>query len=123
MRDHIYIGCVPNDEKGVAIGITPNAAALSRVECHFYRKALIKHYGPTPGNVVLACKANPHDFGTYYSLEAYFDYKDNDTTEVDYCFRLEEGLDVWPEDIKKELHDHIKQVFKVDYQQLLNNLA
>lgn len=111
MRDYLNIGPGPADEPCAQVG-SEQYSIIARHECRAYRDALIAHYGPPPGDIVLSVKAFPHDFGTYHEVVAYYDVDDNE--QVQYVLRIEEGLDYWPKKQLTQLRTALAQ-FGIDY--------
>ncbi len=63
-----------------------------------------KHYGQEPGNSYLEIKKNPHDFGTYLSIEFYYDT--DSAVEETYGFDIEgdvkDALESWDKEFASE---------------------
>lgn len=94
MRDYITIGSVPCDEDCAQVG-DENYSVKAKAECRRYIEALIAHYGDGPDGTYLTVKGFPHDFGTYYEVVCVYD--DDDAESVDYAFKVEAGLQRWPD--------------------------
>ena len=62
----------------------------AKKEANRFLAQMRKHYGVEPGNSYLEIKKNPHDFGTYLSIE--FHYNPDNEEEVDYGFDIEGDL-------------------------------
>lgn len=84
----------PCDEDCAQLGHTPDYAVIARCEALVHAAALQAFHGPAPAGTRFKVKANPHDFGTYYSLAFIIDTRP--TSEIgDYAAKLEEGLNTW----------------------------
>ena len=59
----------------------------AKKEANRFLAQIRKHYGNEPGSSYLDIKKNPHDFGTYLSIEFY--YEADNEEEVDYGFDIE----------------------------------
>jgi hypothetical protein len=102
MRDSLYIGSAPYGEDCAQVG-ADDYRARARAECHSFRRQLIRMFGEPPEGCSLVIKSNPHDFGSYLSVDAVFD-GDNDEA-VQYAYRCEsEGPQEWDAEARQELH-------------------
>lgn len=70
--DSLDLGESPYNEDCAQLG-SEDYARRAKAEIRAYRQALINMHGEPPDGVELVIKSNPHDFGTYYSLVAYYD--------------------------------------------------
>jgi len=87
MLDSIYIADTsPYGEDCVCIG-EDDYIRRAKEEGNRFIAQIRKHYGKEPGNSYLDLKKNPHDFGTYISIEFYFDTENSE--EVDYSLNVE----------------------------------
>lgn len=86
MKESMYVGDGPWDEPCPDM-TEPDYAVKGRAHCARFIKQIRSHYGPEPGSGHLYVKANPHDFGTYYSVE--YGYNDLDDEAVIYGFDVE----------------------------------
>lgn len=68
MRDSIYIGSSPCDEDCVQVGAEDYYNRVKK-ECQEFIKLIREKLGPEVGGARLVIKSNPHDFGTYLSVE------------------------------------------------------
>jgi len=112
MLDYLHIGATPSDEPCIQTG-ADYYNLLQKIECRYYRKALIEHYGEPPGEANLRTKGSPHDFGTYYEVVIYFN-PDNEE-ETKYAIEIELGLEEWPEEIKREMIQEISDKGLIEY--------
>ena len=107
IKDSLYIGESPWDESCAQLGsdmYMPNA----RKECARFIQQIRNHYGAEPEGARLYIKQNPHDFGTYLSVECMFMWDPADeeaeyTVSQDYAFAIEEDykrvLQNWDSDV------------------------
>ena len=86
MRPYIDVGSAPTHEDCAQVG-SPDYAARSVKECQTYIRQLRRLFGDEPDGAHLSVRANPHDFGTYYSAVCY--YNESLPASVDYAFRCE----------------------------------
>jgi hypothetical protein len=101
MQDCMDLGPAPTCETCAQVG-RPDYAMRARRECLAYVKQLRRLFGEEPEGARLAIKANPHDFGTYFSVVCYFE--DKLPSAMDYAFRLEkESPENWDGEARKEL--------------------
>jgi len=81
MLDEYDIGESPYEEQCAQVG-SPDYQARARLELkHFKRMMETLHPVPEDVKGWYKVKANPHDFGTYYSLAAVFDYDYEESEE------------------------------------------
>lgn len=78
MRNFEMIGVTPHDESCAQVG-SPDYAQRAKQECARFMEQIRKHY-PEPEHGYLRIRSNPHDFGTYYEVAAYFDDEDEEST-------------------------------------------
>jgi len=112
MLDYLHIGATPLDEPRIQTGAN-YYDLLQKIECRYYRKALIEHYGEPPGEANLRTKGSPHEFGAYYEVVIY--YNPNHEDEVKYALKVENGLLEWPEEIKQKMMEELKERNLLDY--------
>ena len=86
--DHLDLGSAPSDEDCAQLGVDDNYVARAKREC----RALINQFkricGDPPPGAHFRIMANPHDFGTYYSVAIHFDPNDQDA--VAFAYRCDE---------------------------------
>ena len=85
-QDYMDIGSAPADEPTAQVG-SPNYAEEGRAECTRFLNLIRKTLGDEPPGARLAVKANPHDFGTYYSVVC--NYEDTNEAAATYALRCE----------------------------------
>ena len=101
MTERLDIDTVPLDEECAQVG-TPDYAHRSKIECTVFADQLIRFHGKPPGSARLAIKRNPHDFGTYLSIEIIFDSDNEDESE--WAYNVEGSLPLdWDEKAKANL--------------------
>jgi hypothetical protein len=103
MMDSLYIGATPYEEECAQVGAKDyDYETKARKECQQYIAQLRRQFGVEPGGAHLYIKRNPHDFGTYLSVECKFD--GNNQVAVDYAYKLEaQGPAKWDDEARKEL--------------------
>ena len=84
VKDSLYIGEGPWEEPCPQVG-EDGYAYRAREHIRRYIEQIRRHYGNEPDCARMFVKANPHDFGTYYSLEC--EFEGDEATE--YAFALE----------------------------------
>ena len=84
VKDSLYIGEGPWEEPCPQVG-EDGYAYRARDHLRRYIEQIRRHYGDEPDGARMFVKANPHDFGTYYSLEC--EFEGDEATE--YAFALE----------------------------------
>ncbi len=95
IRDSLYIGESPWDETCAQVG-SDMYPVNARNECQRFINQIRNHYGSEPQGARLYIKSNPHDFGSYLSVECEFvwdpsnddDYTDWTPSQV-YAFDIE----------------------------------
>jgi hypothetical protein len=93
MTDELDIGSGPCMEECAQVG-REGYREQAVAECRAYIAAIKKKLGEPPDGCTLVVKANPHDFGTYYSVVARFE----DRKGFDYALRAEsEAPKTWDE--------------------------
>lgn len=100
--DHLDLGSVPSDEACAQIGVDPDYATHAKRECRALVNQLMRRCGEPPPGARFRIMANPHDFGTYYSIAIEFD--PNDADAVAYAYRCdEESPREWDDAAQAEL--------------------
>ena len=92
IRDSLYIGEVPWNESCAQVG-TDMYLVNARKECQRFVDQIRRHYGDEPVGARLYIKSNPHDFGSYLSVECEFvwdptDMGDDLTPSYDYALAI-----------------------------------
>jgi hypothetical protein len=74
----------------------------ARKECEAFRNQLRRMFGDEPDGALLVIRANPHDFGTYLTVDCR--YNDDVEAAVNYAFRCENDMpESWDDEARKEL--------------------
>ena len=101
MRDALDLGQVPSDEPCAQVG-ADDYADRARPECRAYVHQLVRQFGEPPAGARFRVASNPHDFGSYLSVEIVFD--DSDQAAIEYAFNAENNLPAkWDMEARKEL--------------------
>jgi hypothetical protein len=101
MRDSLYIGEVPAAEDAAQVG-TDGYGERARKESRALIGQLRRMFGPEKGSARLYVKNNPHDFGSYLSVECSYD--DGDEEGMEYAFQCEgEYPEHWDDQARQEL--------------------
>lgn len=104
MRDTMYFSSTPNSEECSQLG-DPNYERDSKLECQALKAQLRRKFGPEPEGVRLYTKGNPHDFGTYYELQA--DYITDSEEAIEYVFGLDKDFpEFWDEEALQFLKEN-----------------
>ena len=91
--ERLDLGSAPSHETCAQVG-SDDYAERARRECRVFTGQLIRTVGEPPAGVRFRTVANPHDFGTYYSVVVEFD--GNNAEAVDYAARCDElSPDYW----------------------------
>jgi len=98
MRNSMYIGEGPyNEEENMPRMDSDTYESDIRVWLNRWIEQIRSVYGEEPSPSRLKIKANPHDFGVYYSVEYYYD--DSYEVQEDYAFAVEgdvkDGISSW----------------------------
>ncbi len=95
IKDSLYIGEAPWDESCAQVG-TDMYPVNARKECQRFIDQIRRHYGPEPEGACLYIKSNPHDFGSYLSVECTFTWDpsldeepEDGTPSQQYAFAIE----------------------------------
>jgi len=102
MRQSLYLGETPCEEPCEQVGPNYNPTR-ARLECVVLREQLIR-LNPPPENTTgrYIIKSNPYNFGSYFSVEAEFD--DKDQTAIDWAYEVESIFpEFWDEPAKQHL--------------------
>jgi len=103
MKDEMYIGSAPCDERGAQLGCD-NYVERSNVEMRAFIHQLRRVFGEEPDGARLHIVWSPHDFGTYGSVSCAFNSEDGNASR--YALTCEdETPERWDEDATIELSD------------------
>ena len=102
MRDYLDLDTVPSDEPCAAVG-QPDYSKRARLEARAYVAQLQRAFpDAVAAGVYFRIKSNPHDFGSYLSVQVVFD--DDDEAQTEWAYTIEDDLPVaWDEDARNEL--------------------
>jgi len=101
MIDTLDIESTPYDERCAQVGES-DYERRAKLECSVMLAQLGRQFGDPPTGCSIHRKTNPHDFGTYYSLEIWFNEEHEEC--VDWAFKIEGNMPKnWDEEAKKEL--------------------
>ena len=100
MRSHEYIGSSPWAEDCAQVG-SEGYHKRALAECRAFIRQIRRVLGPEPENCQLLIQDNPHDFGTYLSVDLAIDGEDG----MQYFLDAEghEGLEEWDDEARDEL--------------------
>jgi len=99
MTERLDIDTVPLDEECAQVGST-DYSERSKIECRVFADQIIREHGKPPGSARIAIKRNPHDFGTYLSIELVFN--DDNEDESEWAYNVEGNLPMEWDEIAKE---------------------
>ncbi len=93
IRDSLYIGESPWEETCAQVG-SDMYLVNARKECQRFIDQIRRHYGDEPVGARLYTKSNPHDFGSYLSVECEFAWDPSEmdeewTPSQEYAFAIE----------------------------------
>ncbi len=80
IKDSLYIGESPWDESCAQVGSDMYRVNADK-ECRRFIQQIRNHYGSEPEGARLYIKSNPHDFGSYLSVECVFTWDPSDEEE------------------------------------------
>jgi len=86
--DHLDLGSAPSDEDCAQLGVDDDYPVRAKRECRALIHQLTRLCGEPPPGARFRIMANPHDFGTYYSVV--IDFDPNDADAVAYAYRCDE---------------------------------
>lgn len=78
--DYIEIGAVPYEEDCQQVGTVGYNAVLAKAEAQAFANQLKRIWPDGDFRI----KSNPHDFGSYYEVRAYYDQNDEHLTNIAY---------------------------------------
>lgn len=103
MRDFLDLSPTPIDEPCAQVNRDSDYMPRMRAEC----RAFVNQLGRTFPDALAAgvgfrIKSNPHDFGSYLSVEAVFD--DEDESQTEWAYTIEGELpSLWDDEARTEL--------------------
>ena len=102
MRDYLELCSVPVNEPCAGVG-SDDYERRARLECRVFKHQLERTFPEAiETGLYFRIKANGHDFGTYYEVQAIFD--DEDESQTEWVFVIEGTLpEHWDDDARLEL--------------------
>jgi len=105
MRDVMYLGSAPCGEDCASVG-REGYMRQARAECRAYVGQLKRLFGAPPEGCDLVIRSNPHDFGSYLSVEAHF----GDEAGQEYALKCENNQpELWDAEARAELGLEVSQ--------------
>lgn len=94
--DSLSLGPVPCNEDCQQAGTPGYEPSEALRECRRYVSLLREKFGDEPKGAALRVTSNPHDFGSYYDVEVFYDPSSKEA--VEYAFKMEkEAPERWGE--------------------------
>jgi hypothetical protein len=105
MRDYLDLDTVPCDEPCASVG-QPDYSTRARLECRAFINQLERAFPmAVDAGLYFRIKSNPHDFGSYLSVQVVYD--DDDEAQTEWAYTIEDDLPIaWDEDARNELAAH-----------------
>ena len=100
MKDYVYIDEVPSEEQSAQVSST-NYYYLAMIEISTHKHQLIRQWGMPPAGSFFRTHPNPHDAGTFYTLNYIFD--DENESHVAYAYLMENCATNWDSEALIEL--------------------
>jgi hypothetical protein len=102
MKDYLDLDTVPCDEPCASVG-QPDYSKRARLEARAYVAQLERAFPlAVDAGVYFRVKSNPHDFGSYLSVQVVFD--DEDEAQTEWAYTIESELpNTWDDDARNEL--------------------
>jgi hypothetical protein len=102
MKDYLDLDTVPVDESCAAVG-QPDYQKRARLEARAFIAQLERTFpDAVAAGVYFKVKSNPHDFGSYLSVQVVFD--DEDEAQTEWAYTIESELpNTWDDDARNEL--------------------
>ena len=102
MRDTYEFETTPTNENCQQLGKNYDQA-LAKLEAKTLVKQLERQFPEQPEGVYYRIRSNPHDFGSYYSVQLV--YNDEDQNHCSFLNKLEENFpELWDEKAKIDLN-------------------
>jgi len=99
--ENLSFGPVPYDEPCQQLGETYEPD-LARKECRTFLNQLIREFGEPPEQAKLFIQSNPHDFGSYLTVDVKFN--ELDRAASDYAYMIDAKVPAnWDDESRKEL--------------------
>ena len=105
MKDFLDLDTVPVDDPSASVG-QPDYSTRARLEARAFVAQLQRAFpDAVAAGVYFKIKSNPHDFGSYLSVQMVFD--DDDEAQTEWAFTIEGELpNTWDDDARNELAAH-----------------
>ena len=105
MKDYLELCSVPINEPCAGVG-SDDYERRARLECRVFIHQLERTFPEAmETGLYFRIKSNPHDFGSYYEVQAVFD--DEDESQTEWAFVIEGELpEHWDNDARNELAAH-----------------
>ena len=85
--DYLDLGSSPSDESCAQLGVGDDYPVRARRECRALINQMKRTGGEPPPGTRFRIMANPHDFGTYYSVV--IEYDEGDEAAAAYAYHCE----------------------------------
>ena len=92
MKDYVYIDEVPVEEPCAQV-CSINYYYLAMIEISTHKNQLIRQWGMPPAGSFFRTHPNPHDAGTFYTLNYIFD--DENESHIAYAYLMENCATKW----------------------------
>lgn len=106
MKDYICVDTCPVEEPCSQVG-RPEYWPMAQAECTVFLAQLIRTIGDPPMGCYFKKRHNPHDFGTYLSIDLWYEDLDEENelhgALWEYLSKAENGLETWDDISKEEL--------------------
>lgn len=105
MKDFFDLDTVPCGEPCAAVG-QPDYSTRARLEARAFIAQLERAFpDAVAAGVYFRIKSNPHDFGSYLSVQVVFN--DDDEAQTEWAYTIEGELPMfWDDDARNELAAH-----------------
>jgi hypothetical protein len=102
MRDYLDLDTVPCDEPCASVN-EPDYSTRARLEARTFISQLERAFPmAVDAGVYFRIKSNPHDFGSYLSVQVVFN--DDDEAQTEWAYTIEDELPIaWDDDARNEL--------------------
>ncbi len=102
MKDYLDLSPTPVDEPCAQVG-SDDYSKRARLECRAFIGQLERAFPDAiAAGLYFRIKSNPHDFGSYYEVQAVFD--DEDESQTEWAYTIEGELpQAWDNDARNEL--------------------
>jgi hypothetical protein len=112
MRDYYDLDSAPVEESCLQVG-QPEYYSLVKQEITALKHQFIRVFGEPPQGSYFKTASNPHDAGTYHSLQYIFD--DENGAHQRYLEKIESHMEQWDQQARQELPPEYWQAVHRDY--------